>query len=218
MGALEIAELSLSQAMRRVETSAQNLANMVTPGFKAHRTFSIGAEGGGAAAPEAVGAGKQGTVDFSNGKLVYLSDLKTDSVAWTPYFATAKPLPAMEQFYAPRFDRSVDSEPLRLADTPYDKGIALHSRTEIVYRLPAGYTRFQATVGIDDVGRHAGKVRLVVRGDDSVLLELVVAGEDPPKPIDLATTGVRRLTILADFADKSGTSDCLLLCNARLSK
>jgi hypothetical protein len=157
-------------------------------------------------------------IDFSGGKLVYLSDLKPDSANWTPYFRTAKPLPALEQLYAPRFDRNFDSSALRLGGTPYTKGLALRSRTEIVYRLPSPFKRFQATVGIDDAVRQGGKVRLVVRGDERVLLECVVTGSDPPRPVDLDLTGVRRLTILADFGDGLTAGDHLLLCNARLSK
>jgi hypothetical protein len=157
-------------------------------------------------------------IDFSGGKLAYLSDLKPDSVAWTPYFGTAKPLPAMERFYAPRYDRGFDASPLRLGGAPYGKGLALRSRTEIVYRLPAPYQRFQAVVGIDDAVRPAGKVRLLVRGDDKVLFEAVIAGSDAPQPVDLDLTGVRRLTILADFGDGPNVGDHLLLCNARLSQ
>jgi hypothetical protein len=157
-------------------------------------------------------------IDFSAGKLVYLSDLKPDSVVWTPYFGTSKRLLAMEQFYGPRYDRNFESGPLRLGGIEYPKGLALHARTEIVYRLPAGYTRFQAVAGIDDAMKPGGKVRLAVRGDDQVLLEIAVAGGDPPKPLDLDVTRVRRLTIVADFGESVGEGDHLLLCNARLSK
>jgi hypothetical protein len=157
-------------------------------------------------------------IDFSGGKLAYLSDLKPDSAVWTPYFGTAKRLPAMDQFYGPRYDRNFDLGPLRLGGVEYPKGLALHARTEIVYRLPAGFKRFQAIAGVDEAMRPAGKVRLAVRGDDKVLLEIVVAGGDAPRPIELDLTGVRRLTILAEFGESVGEGDHLLLCNARLSK
>ena len=110
-------------------------------------------------------------IDFSGGKIVYLSDLKPDGVRWTPYFGTRKPLPAVEQFYAPRYDRNFDSGPLQLGGTPVPQGLALHSRTEIVYRLPGRFSRFQAVAGIDDAVRPGGKVRLVIRGDDKVLFD-----------------------------------------------
>ncbi len=98
------------------------------------------------------------------------------------------------------------------------KGIALHSRTELVYRLPERFSRFLAVAGIADAVRPDGKVRLVVRGDDKVLFEGDVTGSDAPRPIDLDVTGVRRLTILVDFEDGVDRADHLLLCNARVSK
>jgi hypothetical protein len=157
-------------------------------------------------------------IDFSEGKLLYLSDLKPESIAWTPYFGAREPLPAMKQFYAPRFDRSFDSPVLRLGGVEYRKGMALHSRTELVYRLPGRFSRLLATAGIADAVRPGGRVRLVVRGDDKVLFEAAFAGTDAPRPIDLDVTGVRRLTILVDFDDGLNKGDHLLLCNARVSK
>jgi hypothetical protein len=157
-------------------------------------------------------------IDFSAGKLLYLSDLRPDSIAWTPYFALRAPPPAIKQFFAPRFDRGFDSPILRLGRVDYQKGIALRSRTELVYRLPERFSRFLAVAGIADAVRPDGKVRLVVRGDDKVLFEAVFSGSDKPRPIDLDLTGVRRLTILADFEDRINRADHLLLCNARVSK
>jgi flagellar basal-body rod protein FlgG len=39
MGPFEIASVALSRAQQRVETAAQNIANMTTPGYKAKRRF-----------------------------------------------------------------------------------------------------------------------------------------------------------------------------------
>ncbi len=157
-------------------------------------------------------------IDFSAGKLLYLSDLKPDSIAWTPFFAASEPPAAMKRFYAPRFDRGFDSPMLRLGHVDYQKGIALHSRTQLVYRLPERFSRFLAVAGIADAVRPAGKVRLVLRGDDKVLFEAAFAGGDKPRPLDVDVTGVRRLTILVDFEDGINRGDHLLLCNARMSK
>lgn len=157
-------------------------------------------------------------IDFSGGKMAYLSDLKPDSVRWTPFFGAGKPLPSVEQFYAPRFDRNFESAPLQLGGVNYRKGLALHSRTELVYRLPDRFSRFRAVVGIDDTVRPGGKVRLVIRGDDKELLDTSIAGSDAPRPVDVELSGVRRLTVLVDFGDGLSTGDYLLLCNARLCK
>lgn len=157
-------------------------------------------------------------IDFSAGKLLYLSDLKPDSIAWTPYFGVGEPPAAMKRLFAPRFDRGFDSPSLRLGGMVYPKGIALRSRTELVYRLPERYSRFMAVVGIADGVRPGGKVRLVVRGDDKVLFEGVFTGNNAPRSIDVDVADVRRLTILADFENGINQADHLLLCNARMSK
>ena len=157
-------------------------------------------------------------LDFSLGKRVYLSDLKPDSTVWTPYFGGERPLPALRLFYAPRFDRGFESETLELGGNEYRKGLALFARTKLVYRLPIGFRCFRAVVGIDNAWGMGGKVRLIVRGDDRVLLETDVSGKDAPQSIELNVAGVRRLTILVDFGDDLGTGDRLLLCNARIVK
>jgi hypothetical protein len=157
-------------------------------------------------------------IDFSSGKLLYLGDMQAESVAWTPFFAGRELLPTMKRFYAPRIDRGFDSLPLRLGKTEYRKGLAIQSRTELVYRLPERFSRFLAVAGIADAVRPGGKARLVIRGDDKVLFEAGFSGSAPPQPIDLDLSGVRRLTILVDFEAGLNVGSQLLLCNARVVK
>jgi hypothetical protein len=163
-------------------------------------------------------AGDVVRVDFSRDKILYLSDLEPESAVWTPYFGSAENLPVLAEYFAPRRDRGLEPGPLRLDGKPYEKGLALHSRTNLVYRLPGRFRRFQATVGIDDRVRPRGHVLLVVRGDDRVLLETAVAGTDPPRAVDLDLAGVRRLAILVDFGGDLDVADHLDLCEARIVK
>ena len=157
-------------------------------------------------------------IDFSSGKLVYLSDLQPESTVSSPYFGMQKPPRVIKQFHAPRFDRGFESAALQLNGVRYFKGMAMRSRTELVYRLSKQFSRFLAIAGIDDAVRPGGRVRLVIRGDDNVLLNTVIAGTDPPRPIDLDLTNVQRLTIVVDFGDGLVAGDQLLLCNARVLK
>jgi hypothetical protein len=159
-------------------------------------------------------------LDFSRGKIVYLSDMKPDSTRFTSFFSTDKELPILAEFFAPRQDKNLEGKPLQLDGKQYSKGLALHSRTEIVYRLPGKFSRLKATAGIDDAVRPNGNVRLVIRGDDKILLEETVAGASPAKllDVDLDLTGVRRLGILVDFGDDMDVADHLDLCNARIIK
>ena len=157
-------------------------------------------------------------IDFSSGKVVYLTDWKPDAIAWTSYFGVGEPSAALKQFHQPRFDVGFDSKPLRLGGVAYRKGLAVRARSEIAYRLPEHFSRFQATVGIDDAVRPAGKVRFTVHGDDKTLLEADITGSDAPRPIDLNLANSRRLTIVVDFSGGLVSGDHLLLGNARVLK
>lgn len=154
-------------------------------------------------------------LDFSAGKLAYLSDLQPESVQWTPYLGPALELD--RRWAEPQMDRSAARTELRLGEKTYAKGLGLRSRTEIVYRLRGKYSRLEAVVGIDDNVRTAGgNVQLVIRGDDRVLLDEAIDASDPPRPLKLDIRGVSRLTILVDFGQNQGWGDHLDLCDIKV--
>jgi hypothetical protein len=157
-------------------------------------------------------------IDFSKGKILYLSDVEPESVQWSPYIRFGKDFPSRAAYAGPRRDRSRDGGPLQLDGKSYTKGLALSSRTVVVYRLPDRYSRFTATAGIDDRVRPRGNVRLVIRGDEKALLETTVAGTEPAKPISLDVAGVRRLSILVDFGEDLDVAGYLDLGDAKLVK
>lgn len=157
-------------------------------------------------------------IDFSAGKIVFLSDLKPDSVRWTPFFAPSQPLPSVEEFYSPRTDQNFSAQPLRLRGEKYAKGLAIHSRTELVYRLPGRFSRFKAIAGIDDDVAPNGHVRLVIRADDQTIFDDAIGGSDGPKALDLDISNAKRLVILVDFGEKLDVGDHLVLALARISK
>lgn len=158
-------------------------------------------------------------IDFSHGKIVYLTDMEPETLDFTPFFGTAKELPVIAEFFGPRANKSLSGGPLKLGEKVYENGLALHSRTEITYRLPGRFSRLKATAGIDDAVRPHGHVRLVIRADENVLLEETLTGEDEtPLAIDVNLTGARRLAILVDFGDKTDIADHLDLCEARIIK
>lgn len=149
----------------------------------------------------------------------YLSGFKPESFVFTPRFPSAATIAAtVAQFYRPRFDRASDSGPLRLGGRDYARGLSMRSRSELTFLLPEPFVKFTATAGIDDRYRPDGQVRLVIRGDDRVLFDQVITGQDDPTSISLDLTGVVRLKILVDYHDESGVGDHLDLCDPRLFK
>ena len=160
------------------------------------------------------------SIDFSQGKVVYLSDLDwlPNESRWTPYFEL-DPLPdSLRAYFAPRRDRGFDAPRLHVGGRAYARGLSLQSRTELVYRLPEGFRRFEAIVGIDDAHGESGHVQLLIEGDGQLLYSAEIRGGEAPVPLKLNIDGVRRLRIVVDFAGDLDVADCLDLCEARLLK
>lgn len=157
-------------------------------------------------------------LDFSKGNVLQLSEVDPESVEWAPFFLSKAAVQSLTKLYQPRRDRSFDGGPLQLGNQSYEKGLAVHSRTQMVFRVPKGFRRFQALVGIDDRVREAGHVKLVVQADGKTLFDEPVTGKDKPRELDLDIAGCRRLTILVDFGEELDIADHLNLCNARITK
>lgn len=158
-------------------------------------------------------------IDFSAGNLTFLGDLEPESVEWRPYVQSAASPPSLAKWFQPKWDGGIYGGPLMLGGESFERGLALHSRTRITFRLARDYRRLLATVGVDDRFRGAGNVRLVISSEQAILFERTVSGTDPPFDLDVDIHGVRRLQILVDFGeDRSDSGDHLNLCNARLTK
>jgi len=150
------------------------------------------------------------TVDFSLGKIAYLSNLEPRDVKYTPFF---------DFVWEYRRDRSLDGKSLSLGNKVYAKGLALHSLTVMKYRLGGDYRRFQTIMGIDDDIRVAGNVDVVIKGDGRPLFKGVARVNQPPQPLDLDVTGVVELEITVDYGDdKLDIGDRLHLADAKVVK
>jgi hypothetical protein len=168
--------------------------------------------------------------DFSAGKIRYLSDVAESTVRWTPLVALPADASQAAGYGQPRRDRSAYGGPLTLqvptgdsasSTSPlqiFSKGLALRSRTELVYRLPNGFGRFTAIAGMEPATSATGNVHLTIYGDDRPLFEADISGQEPPRAIELDIAGVKRLKIVVDFGKNLDTGDWLNLCDARLLK
>jgi hypothetical protein len=149
------------------------------------------------------------TLDFSLGKVRYLSQLEPREVKYTPFF---------DQVWTYYRDRPRDGGMLRLGNKEYARGLWIHSRTLLKYRLNAEYRRFQAVMGIDQAVAPLGNVHVVISGDEKVLHQSDVRGTDPPLNLDLDIAGVRELEILVDFGGDLDIADHLDLADAKVIK
>ena len=157
-------------------------------------------------------------LDLSSVNTQYLGALEPVSFQFTPYFPPKTELPVLSESNKPRRDLGFDGLPLKLDGKAYARGVALHSRSEVGYRLPGKYRRFKALVGIDDAVRPGGDVQLEIRADGKLLWEGRVRGSEPAQTLDLDIAGVKRIDILVDFGADLDVADVVDFCEARMTK
>lgn len=150
-------------------------------------------------------------LDFSLGRIVYLSDMPPEGVEYTPYFDTV---------WEYQRDKTIDGSALKLGNREYSKGLWIHSKTKLTYRLAGDFSRFQALMGIDaSVAKSGlGDVQVTISADDQVILDEHVTAFTAPKKLDLDVQGRRFLHILVDFGEGLNIGDRLDLVDARLVK
>ena len=156
-------------------------------------------------------------LDFSLGRLKYLSQMKPREIKYTPYYDIT---------WEYRRDRNLDGEPIQIGSKQYTRGLVIHSKTLLRYRLGGDYRTFKAVMGVEHGASGAGAdMHVVIRGDDRILFEGDV--RDPrnreearkePAELNLAIEGVRDLEILVDFGGNLDFADHLALGDARVLK
>jgi hypothetical protein len=157
-------------------------------------------------------------IDFSAGKIAYLSDLDPESAAYVPYFGLKDEPSVFREAYQFRRDVGFEQNPLRLDGKSYRKGLALQSRTVLTYKLPGKFRLFEAVAGIDYSVRESGDVKLEIRGDGKTLWQADVRGTEVSKVLSLDIAGVKRLEIVVDYGGELDIGDRLDLCEARVTK
>ncbi len=152
------------------------------------------------------------TIDFSLGKIQQLSRLKPSDVQYVPQF---------DVVWEYLNDTGPLKTPISLGGQTYPKGLSIHSKTKLSFRLQGDYRRFQTVVGIDDLSDDTGllgDVQLMILGDDKVLLDANVKGPDAPRKVDLDISGVKELQILVDFGGDLDIADWLSMGDAKVIK
>jgi hypothetical protein len=164
-------------------------------------------------------------LDFSLGKFNYISDMEPALFAWTPLLDLPPASTLARRLGDYRRDASFAGSSIMLR-TPtasrdgaplqtFAKGLAVRSRSELVYRVPDDMRRFQTLAGIDPAAATEGHVWLEVWGDDRLLWEGAIAGTADPIALDLDLAGARRLRLVVDYGDNLDFGDRVHLANAR---
>ena len=167
--------------------------------------------------------------DYSVGKLTYLSDLVPLKQKWTPRIDLPATAGLIRQHGLPRRDQSFAGSSLSLLwpaengtgqkrTESYAKGLAVRSRTLLVYRVPAGMNRFTLLAGIDPATASQGHVTLEILADGNLLWQGEIEGGAAPLEINVPMHKARRLRLLVDYGKNLDYGDRLHLVDARFTK
>ena len=165
-----------------------------------------------------------GNIDYAIGKTLFLSDTDPAELTVTPHIASSLGDELTQLLYQPRRNSGRRNQPLTLRfpeqrkTESFSKGLCLHSRTEITYRLGNQYRQFHALAGIAPELGERGAIQLTVQADGETLFEETIKGGQEPVAIDLDVARKRRLTILVDYANKLDVADRIHLCDLRVTK
>ena len=114
----------------------------------------------------------------------------------TPWLSDLGPVSEQVGWGSLGIDRSVDGNPLTIAGTTYERGIAPHAPSEVKYYLGGNCTRFTSLAGVDDETGGRGAVTFTVAGDGRTLAETgVVGGGQAAVAVDADVTGVTELVL-----------------------
>lgn len=158
-----------------------------------------------------VPAAEVSLIDFSIGRLVYLSDLEPTQLNWTSPAGLASSAPLLGGFARDRGffssileieypPASIAPEQTTSAGLPhvqqFSKGLAARANLTVAYQLPGTFSRFDATAAIAPHTKPGSSVELKFFGDGELLTRKILSTGDAPTEIDCDISGVAELSIV----------------------
>jgi hypothetical protein len=148
-------------------------------------------------------------LDFSNDKIVYLSDLRP-----------AETVTRSKQGRTDRLgiDRNLENGPIQIEGQVFGKGLAVHAHTELVYNIDGKYAKFEAVLGMDDTVGGAGKPSVHIEADGKELVARNITRKDKRQDLSCDIRGIKQIRIVVSSTGLLDFGDHVDLANARLSK
>jgi hypothetical protein len=130
---------------------------------------------------------------------------KTAELTYTPtvpdsiFVSALEPLSVLQDWERLGADRAVRGSPLSVGGRSYAKGIGTLSESQVSYRIFGRFTKFVASVGLDDGVRRKSPARAVfeVRGDGKSLWRSdTISRGSAAVPVSVDVRGVDELTLV----------------------
>ena len=152
------------------------------------------------------------SIEFSGGRMVFLSALTPKSVEQKPYIGGAPVV------FTWRKDRSAANGPLKIGEVVYEKGVGVHSYCKLTYELNGEFVKFISDVGMDASAPPKAECawKILVDGKEGAVGTAKSGGEKQTVKIDLAQAKV--LELICDYGTDDDAGDRLDFAKARLIK
>ncbi len=144
-----------------------------------------------------------------NGRRIDLTRTKPTAEEAVPYFSVAMPSVV---------NRSFAGGKIRLFDqNTYNRGIAVHSKSRLHYKLERPAETFRARFGLMDPGGRLGDVTARVLGDGEVLWQQEgITAATGPVDVEVALAGIERLVLEVDFGEGQNVGDRAAWCDPQI--
>ena len=139
-------------------------------------------------------------IRIENGRRIDLTQVAPNAEEAVPYFGLKLPH---------KLNTNFSGKPIVLYDEKtYERGLAVHSKSRLHYKLKPNCERFQATFGLLNPGGKLGNVTARILGDGKVLWEQDdITATTKPIDIDVPLKGVERLILEVDFGQGQDVGD-----------
>lgn len=124
--------------------------------------------------------------------------------------------PLLEKRWEIGRDEDLDGNPIRLNGQVYGRGLVLHSKSELAYRIGGQFAQFAATVGVLDAYAAQGDAVVRVLGDGRELWSERVRGGAAPVSLLVDVRNVMMLTLVVDYGENLDLGDHVAFAMARL--
>ncbi len=165
------------------------------------------------------------SIDYAVGRTLFLSDADPAQLVVTPQIGSVLNDDLTRLLYQPRNNRDRHNQPLSLRfpdESPsvrtFRKGLCLHSRTEVTYRLGGQYRQLQGIAGFAPNASEYGSVEIIIKTDDQEQFTKTIQSGQAPIALEVDVTGKRRVTIIVDYGDQLDVGDRVHLCDLRVTK
>jgi hypothetical protein len=148
-------------------------------------------------------------IECRSERMIYLSELAPAAYEFEPFFEKRWP-------YA--VDATLTGRPIVLRGRTFPRGVCMHSRSKLTYRIGGAFDQLVFVAGIVDEMENRGDVTLrVIGGDGGVLWQRDnVRGGQPPIAATVDVRGAQDVTLEVDYGEGLDLSDQAVWAAARL--